>query len=160
MSEFMIIDKVLNMSQTRHSARSLKKNLLRDGRIQNHVKDWAFWGKKHFHKTLYLKSLRGFCMCWVLNMSGSWIFQDRNYARVLNFHRYKEFTYFRWYKRVLNRCGDEVMEGLWIVSGFWICQVSAYASSITQGFEYSRIWLNKMPEWNVLTMARFWIGLV
>ena len=37
-SEFTIIDRVLNMSQTIYSVRSIY-NFMRDGRIQNPVKD-------------------------------------------------------------------------------------------------------------------------
>ena len=47
MSEFAIIDRVLNMSHTIHSAKSLYKltntSKLRDGAIQNPVKD-PRWG--------------------------------------------------------------------------------------------------------------------
>ena len=56
-----------------------------------------------FCKKLHFKSLRGFCMCRVLNMSDFWIFVN-----------------FRKYDRVLNICRDIIMDG------FRISQDSEY----------------------------------
>ena len=60
-------------------------------------------------------------MCWVLNMSELWIFQDCQNASVLNFQGYTRFNYFRKYDMVLNICRDASVEG------FWIFQFSKYA---------------------------------
>ena len=70
MSEFTIIDRVLNMCLTIQSVRSLQVNehLLKDVCIQNPVKDLNC-----FCKTLYLRSLREF-----------WICARFKYVRVLN----------------------------------------------------------------------------
>ena len=51
-------------------------------------------------------------MCRVLNMSVSWIFQDCQYARILSFQGFTEFTYFRKYDRVLNMQQDAIMEDI------------------------------------------------
>ena len=113
-------------------------------------------------------------MCWVSYKWGFWIFQDSQYARVMNFPGYTGFTHFHKYDRVLNMCWDANMEG------FWIFHNSKYARFICmqalhhilnmpewclnklfwlwQGSEY--VWpkvhrvLNMPP---VLNMARFWI---
>ena len=50
-------------------------------------------------------------MCRLLNMSGFLIFQDCQYAKVLNFQGYIGFTYFRKYDSVLNMRQDAIMEG-------------------------------------------------
>ena len=49
-------------------------------------------------------------MCWVLNISGFWIFQKCQYARVLNFQSYTGLTYFCKYDRVLNMHRDAIKE--------------------------------------------------
>ena len=75
----------------------------------------------NFHKTLHLRFLRGFWICvGVLSKSGFWVFQDCQYARVLNFQGYTGFTYFRKCDRVLNMRWDAITEG------FWIFQESEY----------------------------------
>ena len=95
-----------------------------------------------FCKTLHLKFLkRVLHMSRVLNMSAFWIFQDCQYARVLNFPGYTGFTYFHKYDRVLNMHRDTSMKNfrhnnVWIIysdnakvlnmsgqsfTGFWIC---------------------------------------
>ena len=75
----------------------------------------------YFRKTLHLKSLRGFWICRFFNMSGFWIFQDCQYARVLNFQGCTGFTYFSKCDKVLNMREDAIMEG------FWVFQKSEYA---------------------------------
>ena len=77
--------------------------------------------------------------CWSIfvNMSGFWIFKIFSLPRVLNFHCYTGFTYFCKYEYVLGCYYERVLN----IPGFWICQVSAYAS-VTQASEYTRIWLN------------------
>ena len=57
----------------------------------------------------------------VLGVSGFWIFQDCEYALVLNFQGYTWFTYSCKHGRVLNMCREAIMEG------FWIFQDSKYA---------------------------------
>ena len=54
----------------------------------------------YFCKTLYFKSLRG-----------SKYVSRFEYARVVNFQRYKWYTYFRKYDSVLNMCRGGIMEG-------------------------------------------------
>ena len=68
----------------------------------------------------------------VLGVSGFWIFQDCEYAWVLNFQGYTWFTYMvpgSNYGRVLN------------IPGFQICQNSEYVSLI-QCSAYAWIWMN------------------
>ena len=105
-SGFTIINRVLNMSYTIHSARSLYKLMS------------AYWvliepcqrseierfGKiiiafNYFCKIRHLQFLRGFWI-WVR----FWICQGSEYFRiiVLNFHDYTGFTHFHKYDRVLN----------------------------------------------------------
>ena len=50
-------------------------------------------------------------MCRVCNMSGFRRFQDCHCARVLNSQRYRGFTYFRKYDKVLNMRLDPIIEG-------------------------------------------------
>ena len=141
MSEFTILDRVLNISHTIHREVILQKGFLEISIAFN-----------YFRKTLHLKSLRGF---WyvsgfryvgVLNIPGLLICQ------ILNFQGYTEFNYFRKYDRVLNIREDLIMEGLLNIPG--LCQVFKYANA-TQGPEYG--WI--MSEETVRTMAGFRICL-
>ena len=88
-------------------------------------------------------------MCRVWNMSGFWIFQDFQYARVHNFQGYTGLTYFRKYDRVLNMRRDAIMQG------FWIFQDSEYAN-----FPHMRR-LHKvpnMPEYgSIMPNKLFWL---
>ena len=89
-------------------------------------------------------------MCRVLNILGFWVFQDCEYARVLNFQSYTVFTYFCKYYMVLNMSRDRIMEG------FWIFQYSKYARllhmqalhKVPDMAEYG--WI--IPEEAILTM--------
>ena len=80
-------------------------------------------------------------MCQVLNISGFWIFQESQYARVLNFRGYTRLTYFCKYIRVLN------FPGLAVCSSFWISRltqgltifVNMAGMQLWKGSEYSRI---------------------
>ena len=88
-------------------------------------------------------------ICWVSNIWRFWIFQDCQYARVLNFQGYTAFTY------IVN------MTGFWIcigcnyrkvvsIPGFLICQASVYAM-VMQWSEY--VWIN-------CSDCGFWICLI
>ena len=50
----------------------------------------------------------------VLNMLGFYIFQDCQYARILNFQGYTGFIYFPKNDKVLNMHRDAIMEGFCI----------------------------------------------
>ena len=63
-------------------------------------------------------------MCYVLNMSGFGIFQDCQYARVLNFQGYTWFTYFQGSDM---RC-DAIIGRVLSIPGFRIFQVAAHAT--------------------------------
>ena len=109
--------------------------LLRDGHIQNPVKDLR-------QSTLekYLQLLRFLNICRALNMSRLWIFQDCQYARALNFQGYTGFTCFHKCDKVSRMLGWNYERVLNIL-GFQICHGSAYAG-ITQGSKYALIRLN------------------
>ena len=96
-------------------------------------------------------------------MSGFSIFQDGQYARVLNFQSYTGFTYFCKHDRLLNMRRDAIMEGFRVlnISRFQMCQVFPYVN-VSQGPEYTWLWLN--TAWincsHHLTMAGFQICMV
>ena len=121
--------------------------LLRDGCIQNLVKDLIqCFGRitkafNYFCKILHLKSLRGCCI-WVdfkcarsLNIPGLSISQSSEFPGLhrvyifLQIWQDSEYALGRNYGRTLN------------IPGFKICQISAFLS-LTQGSEYTWIWLN------------------
>ena len=77
-------------------------------------------------------------MCRVLGMSGFWIIQDFEHARVLNFQGHKG-----------NMHCNPIMEK------FWIFQDSDYARLLHM--QALHIWLRIIPVETVLTMAGFWI---
>ena len=137
MSEFSIIDRVLNIYHTINITLQVNDYLLRNRRIQNPVKDlrWIalekwLWFLIIFVKNSIFKMVLNMCQVlnmWVLKiLKFSWIWQGSEYASGYN------------YGRVLN------------IPGFWVCQISAFAND-AQGFEYAWIWLH---------MVGFWICLV
>ena len=99
MSEFTMIDRVLNIYHTIHSTRSFCKLMSTYWEIGVL---FEYFGKiiisfNYFCKILHLKSLRQLWMCRVLNTSEFWIF--------VNFNKCD---------RVLNIQQDATIEGLWI----------------------------------------------
>ena len=130
-SEFMTVVRVLNMSHTIQSVRSSLK-LLKDiifGTLLQFLTILADTPSWIFERVL--------SNCRVLNMSGLGLFQNCQYAKVLEFRVTQGFTYFGRYDSVLNRWCDAIIEG------FWIFQDSAYAR-IKQASEYAWIWLNNV----------------
>ena len=116
MSEFTIIDRVLNIYHTIHSPRSLFKL-----RVLTEKKIYSVPGQrskmKHFEKIIIITTTKviitknsilnlwsALNMCLVLNMSEFWIFVN-----------------LRKYDRVMNMSRDVIMEE------FWIFQDSEYA---------------------------------
>ena len=143
MTEYMSIYRVLNMSYTIDSARLLYKLMINYGEMGMLRTLSKIIVSNYFCKNTSSWIFERFLnMCRILNMSGFWIFQDHQYARVLNFQDYIGFTYIHIYDRGLSMyalgCNyRRVMN----IPGFRICQVSAYAR-VTQGSEYAWIWLN------------------
>ena len=94
--------------------------------------------------------MSGFMSAWL-------IFQNFQYARVLNSQVYAGFTYFCKYDGVLNMCRDAIMEV------FWIFQDSEYAGFLHMQAFYKVLTISEydwvMPQ-TVLTETDFWICLV
>ena len=141
MFEFTIIDRVLNISNTSHSARSLYKLMkpCQRSKIKHFRK--LIMAFNYFRKTFHLKSLRGFLIpVWF------YICQNSDYSRIVNMLEF-------WISKVIQGSLIFVnMTGFWVgvgaqswrvfnILGFRRCQVSAYAS-VTQGIKYG--WI--MPE--------------
>ena len=115
------------------------------------------------HRTLHERVLN---MCQVLNISGFWIFQEFQYARVLNLKVYTMLTYFCKYEKVLNIPGMSVCPGFLIsmvtqgvtifanIAGFQICA----EMQLWKGSEYSRI-LNIPGFCKCKQYIKFWICL-
>ena len=151
-SEFMTVVRVLNMSHTIQSVRSSLK-LLKDiifGTLLQFLTILADTPSWIFERVL--------SNCRVLNMSGLGLFQNCQYAKVLEFRVTQGFTYFGRYDSVLNRWCDAIIEG------FWIFQDSKYARFLhirglnkpLNMLEYGWIMSGK----TVPTMAGFWICLI
>ena len=143
MSEFAIIDRVLNMSHTMHSARSLYKLMntyWEIGVFRTLSKIKECFGKLFSVLTIFAKLSilyeRVLNTCWVLNMSGSWVFQIFNMVMF-------------WI--------STVTQGLPIfvnMAGFWIC---AWIQ-LWKVYEYSRI--SNMAGCSICKdYRRFWICL-
>ena len=126
MSEFAIIDRVLNMSHTMHSARSLYKLMntyWEIGVFRTLSKIKECFGKLLSVLTIFAKL--SILYLWegseyVLSFKYVRVVSipDFQYGNVLNFHGYPGFTYFRKYGRVLNMRLDTIMEGLRVFQDF------------------------------------------
>ena len=126
MSEFAIIDRVLNMSHTMHSARSLYKLMntyWEIGVFRTLPKIKECFGKLFSVLTIFAKL--SILYLWegseyVLSFKYVRVVSipDFQYGNVLNFHGYPGFTYFRKYGRVLNMRLDTIMEGLRVFQDF------------------------------------------
>ena len=152
MSEFSIIDSVLNISLTIHSARSLYKLMSTYWEMAysepGQRSKMEHFGKiivvlTIFEKKLHLKSLRDFWICIGFQVSEFCILVNfRRCDRVLNTHRdatmegfwifqdsnYVRFLHMQALHKVLN-----MPEHSWIMPYgrvFWICMVS-----VSQGFK-------------------------
>ena len=123
MSEFLAIDRVMNMYHTIHSARSFYKLIStywEIWRIHNPVKD--------LKKQLYF--LTTFTKNSILNLwEGSEYVSHFKYAWVLNIHKISLISQGPEYASSCNN--GSVLN----IPGFQICQVSAY-TSVAQGSEY------------------------
>ena len=76
-------------------------------------------------------------MCQVLNLSGFWIFQYCQFARVLSFQNYTGFTYFHKYDSLQSMHWEALVEWFWIFRFYeGLCQVSAYAR-LRESSEYA-----------------------
>ena len=126
MSEFTIKDRVLNMSHTMHSARSLYKLMntyWEIGVFRTLSKIKECFGKLFSvltifakHSILYLWESSEYVLSFKYVRVVS--IPDCQYGNVLNFRDYPGFTYFRKYDRVLNMRLDTITEGLRVFQDF------------------------------------------